>query len=99
MFIPVKSIKVNEQRLNEEKLDDFVDDIGRGRKMKPITVRRTPVEGECDIGYLGIHYTTEGGWSCRECLKFVDFHIVDGHHRLEAYKILGKETIQVVVSL
>jgi ParB-like chromosome segregation protein Spo0J len=78
MYIPVNKIIVNEQRLNEEKLDDFVEDIGRGRKMKPITVR---VSGaHLDMGLTA-------------------YHIVDGHHRLAAYKILGKEMIEAVVTL
>lgn len=76
MWIPVDKIVVNKQKLNEGKLDDFVDDIGRGRKMKPVTVRR---EYNVQTGTL--------------------YCLVDGHHRLAAYKILGKEMIEAVITL
>jgi ParB-like chromosome segregation protein Spo0J len=76
MWIPVDKIIVNKQRLNEEKVEDFVEYIERGRKVKWITVRHyhKPLSGNL-------------------------YYLIDGHHRLAAYKILGKQMIEAMVTL
>lgn len=99
MYILVKSIIVNKQGISEEHVDEFVELYGRGWKAKPITVRRLVEDDECPNGYCGVHSVPSDGWSCRVCLKFTKFVLVDGRHRLAAHKILGKEMILAYVTL
>lgn len=89
MFIPISRIIVNKQKIDPEHVDDFVEILERGRKVKPITVRmanevdeRTAYDnGMCII--LGVAY----------------YVLVDGRHRLAAHKALGKEMIECIVTL
>lgn len=71
LLIEISLITVNKQPVEGEHIDDFVDVINRGIKIKPITVRQ------------------DGS-------KYV---LVDGRHRLAAYKILNKTHIKAVITL
>lgn len=88
MFIPINRIIVNKQKISEEHVDDFVEILERGRKVKPITVRRfkefktVDLKGNVDVVFGGELYV-----------------LVDGRHRLAAHKVLGKEMIEVFVTL
>lgn len=89
MYIPVNRIIVNKQAISEEHVDDFVELLERGRKTKPILVRKAALEDKAQSGYYQQHI--ESG---------VEYYIlVDGRHRLAAHKVLGKEMIEVMVTL
>lgn len=88
MYIPINRIIVNKQAISEEHVDDFVELLERGRKVKPITVRKSTT---CNCTPMGLQFT-----DC-ECDQF--WVLVDGRHRLAAHKVLGKEMIEVMVTL
>ena len=88
MFIPVNRIIVNKQAISEEHVDDFVELLERGRKVKPITVRKAK---PTDNIYIGENLDVFFGGEL--------WVLVDGRHRLAAHKVLGKEMIEVMVTL
>lgn len=83
MYIPVNRIIVNKQAISEEHVDDFVELLERGRKTKPITVRRAK----------------ENEIPPKKFKGSIFYVLVDGRHRLAAHKVLGKEMIEVMVTL
>lgn len=87
MYIPTNRILVNKQGISEEHVDDFVEWIERGRTIRPITVR---VATLADKVYHEYDHHIESG-------KY--YVLVDGRHRLAAYKVLGKEMIECLVTL
>lgn len=88
MYIPISRIIVNKQAVSEEHVDDFVEILERGKKVKPITVRKATLD---DKVYHEYYHHIEGG---------VEYYVlVDGRHRLAAHKVLGKEMIEVIVTL
>lgn len=88
MYIPINRIIVNKQRTSEEKVDDFVEFLERGRRTPPILVRKATIADKASNEYY-MHINSG-----------VEYYVlVDGRHRLAAHKILGKETIEVVVTL
>ena len=88
MYIPISRILVNEQMVDVEKIDYFVELIERGWKMKPVTVRKATIDDKVRHEY---YHHIEGG------LEY--YVLVDGRHRLAAHKILGKETIYAMITL
>jgi len=92
MQIPVNRIIVNKQKISEEHVDDFVEILERGMKVKPITVRMH-----------NSHTVSSHACMCSDCDPATDgedwYVLVDGRHRLAAHKVLGREMIEVMVTL
>lgn len=61
MLIPTNRIIVNKQKISEEHVDDFVDIIERGRKVKPITVRECNQVGCTECATRGLHFVLVDG--------------------------------------
>lgn len=89
MYIPVNRIIVNKQKIDEEHVDEFVEYLERGRRTKPILVRKHRPRDLVDL-----KNNTEVVFNNGQL-----YVLVDGRHRLAAHKILGKEMIEVIVTL
>lgn len=89
-WLPLSAIRIDRMPLNPSTLR-LVDFLRNGGEVKPIQVQKV-WEGWCDkLGYCPGYDVL-----CKEKhLGHYEYHIRDGRHRWLAYKLLGRDKIEV----
>ena len=87
-WLPLSAIRIDRMPLNRSTLA-LVDFLRNGGEVKPIKVQKV------FMGEGRLFRACRCDWCCKSRRGHYEYHIRDGRHRWVAYKLLGRDKIEV----